>query len=267
MGVNVMFKWDAKDYHDSSSEQQKWARELISNLKLKGKERVLDIGCGDGKITAELAGQLPDGSVLGIDNSAEMIDFARKNYPSKIFPNLSFCLGDARSLSFNGEFDIIISFACLHWIIDHLAVLKGVKESLRPDGKFLFQFGGKGNIAAISDIAEKVVSSEKWDNFFRGMAYPWGFHGPEEYKRWLEDTGFKVKRLALIPKDAAHKGKEGLAAYVRTTFGLPYVQRLPEEMRQEFINEIVGKYIAGHPPDSEGFVHLQMMRLEVEAEK
>jgi hypothetical protein len=73
--------------------------------------------------------------------------------------------------------------------------------------------------------------------------------------------------LALIPKDAAHKGKEGLAAYVRTTFGLPYVQRLPEEMRQEFINEIVEKYIAVHPPDSEGFVHLQMMRLEVEAEK
>jgi len=262
-----MYEWDAKDYHKSSSEQQKWARELIAKLNLKGNERVLDIGCGDGKVTAELAGLLPQGSVLGIDNSAGMIDFARKSHPPENFPNLSFRVKDTRQLDFNGEFDIVVSFACLHWVIDHRPVLEGIKRSLKPAGRILLQFGGKGNITAILDITEKIISGGKWHRYFTGMSFPWGFYGPDEYRDWLEHTGFKVKRVELFPKDALHKGKEGLAGYVRTTAGLPYIQRLPEDMKQKFINEVVEWYVEVHPPDSEGFIHLLMMRLEVEAEK
>ncbi len=89
-----MYKWDAEDYHKSSCEQQKWARELILKLELKGNERALDIGCGDGKVTAELAKRLPSGSVFGIDNSEELIRFAQGNFPSENFPNLAFELID-----------------------------------------------------------------------------------------------------------------------------------------------------------------------------
>ncbi|MCK5217701.1 MAG: methyltransferase domain-containing protein [Methanosarcinales archaeon] len=95
-----MYKWNAKEYANFSAEQQKWAEELLSKLALKGNERVLDIGCGDGKITAGIAQLLPEGSVLGIDNSKEMIRFAKENFPLEQFTNLTFELEDARTLSY-----------------------------------------------------------------------------------------------------------------------------------------------------------------------
>lgn len=260
-----MYHWDAKDYHKSSAEQQKWARELISKFALKGNERVLDIGCGDGKVTAEIAKQLPNGSVLGIDNSEEMIKFARKNFPLKRFSNLVFEVRDAKNLSFNGEFDVVFSNATLHWVIDHLSVLEGIKKSLKPSGKVLLQMGGRGNAAKILEVLETILKSEKWSGYFTDFSFPYGFYEPKEYKSWLEHIGLKVKRVELIPKDMVHKGKDGLSAWIRTTW-LPYTQRVPEGLCDEFIYEIVDKYIENHPLDDEGFVHVQMMRLEVEAE-
>jgi trans-aconitate 2-methyltransferase len=260
-----MYKWDAEEYHKSSSEQQKWAQELILKLELKGSERVLDIGCGEGKVTAELAKLLSSGSVLGIDNSEEQIRFARKNFPSKKFPNIAFRMMDASNLSFNGEFDVVFSNATLHWVIDHLPVLKGIKKSLKPSGKILLQMGGRGNAAKILKVMEPMMKSKKWSKYFANFTFPYGFYGPEEYKDWLEQVGLKAKRVELIPKDMVQKGKEGLSAWVRTTW-LPYTQRVPEDMREEFIKELVDKYVENHPLDKDGFVHVPMMRLEVEAE-
>ncbi|MEW6607775.1 MAG: methyltransferase domain-containing protein [bacterium] len=258
-----MYKWDAEDYHKSSGEQQKWAKELISKLALKGNERVLDIGCGDGKVTAEIAEKLPQGSVLGIDNSKEMIDFAQNKFSLK---NLGFRLQDAREMNFISEFDVVFSTSTLHWVIDHLPLLGGIKKSLKPGGKVLLQMAGKGNAAKIIEVSEAIVNSKKWCGYFSDFAFPWNFYGTDEYNIWLKDVGLKAKRVELIPKDMLHKGKKGLVAWIRTTW-LPYIQRLPEELRNEFIGEIVDKYIKDYPPDNEGLIHLQMMRLEVEAEK
>ena len=83
------YSWNAEDYKQHSKNQQKWARELIARLKLKGTEDILDIGCGDGKVTAEIASDVPNGSIVGIDNSIPMIELAKKNYPTSKHPNLS----------------------------------------------------------------------------------------------------------------------------------------------------------------------------------
>ncbi len=125
--------------------------------------------------------------------------------------------------------------------------------------------GGKGNAAKILEVLEPMIESEKWSMYFTNFSFPYGFYGPEEYKEWLKQVGLKAKRIELIPKDMIHKGKEGLAAWIRTTW-LPYTQRVPKELREEFIDELVDKYVEKHPLDSEGFVHVPMMRLEVEAE-
>ena len=93
------FRWDAGDYRESSSAQLQWARELLGILHLSGNERVLDIGCGDGKVTAEIAKRLPSGSVLGIDNSEEMIKFSGENFPRKKYPNLDFQLIDVSRIA------------------------------------------------------------------------------------------------------------------------------------------------------------------------
>ena len=118
---------------ESHSEHKRWAEEAISKIRIKGNERVLDIGCGDGKITAYIASLVPEGSVVGIDNSAEMISFAQSKFPQLSWPNLSFQYGDATDLQYEGEFDLVVSFASLHWILDHKPVLEG--DQTKPEIK------------------------------------------------------------------------------------------------------------------------------------
>lgn len=260
-----MYKWDAKEYHKSSAEQQKWAEELIEKLKLRGNERVLDIGCGDGKVTAKIAECVPKGSVVGIDSSDEMVHFASENFPAERFPNVTFKKMDAKDLSFDNEFDIVFSNACLHWVVDHLPVLTKIKSSLKPAGRILIQMGGKGNAVKIFEVLKEMLEDEKWGKFFNGFSFPYGFYDVEEYKKWLNETGLKAIRVELIPKDMTQKGKEGLLGWIRTTW-LPYIQRLPEELQEEFINELTDRYIEKCPLDKDGLVHIAMVRLEVEAE-
>ena len=131
------FTWNAADYHKSSPAQALWAKELIAKLELFGNERVLDIGCGDGKVTAEIARNLPAGNVTGVDSSPEMIRFACDHFPRSEYRNLSFILGDARALPFSEEFDVVFSNAALHWIPDHKPLLAGIAKSLHPKGKLL----------------------------------------------------------------------------------------------------------------------------------
>ena len=97
MGIETNYAWNAKDYAKNSTNQYAWAQELIPKLNLSGKEALLDIGCGDGKITAELSKALPHGKVVGIDSSQEMINLAKTTFPQKKFANLSFQQMDARA--------------------------------------------------------------------------------------------------------------------------------------------------------------------------
>lgn len=256
--------WNAADYHQHSGEQQRWARELFAKLNLRGDEQVLDIGCGDGKVTAELAVLVPDGHVTGIDSSEQMIAFARAAFPEARHPNLRFRPADARRLDFESRFDVVFSNACLHWVYDHRPVLAGIHRSLRPGGRILLQMGGRGNAAEILALAEEARTLPRWREWFAGFDFRYGFHGSEEYTVWLAEAGLQPCRVELLRKDMVHAGAAGLAGWVRTTW-LPYTERVPETLRAAFIEEIVRRYVAAHPPDSTGGVHLDMVRLEVEA--
>lgn len=261
-----MYRWDAEDYKRHSSTQHTWGKELISKLQLNGDERVLDIGCGDGKITAEIASLLPDGLIMGIDSSPEMIKLAEGNFPPDKFTNLSFKIKDARKLDFKNDFDVVFSNAALHWIIDHQPILKRIHRSLKSPGTILLQMGGKGNAAEILVIFDKLIKGNKWKQYFTDLSFPYGFYGPKDYKKWLEEADFQAIRVELIPKDMVHKGREDLSGWIRTTW-LPYTNKIPETMRQEFIEDIMDKYIEKHPLNGEGLIHIKMVRLEVEAIK
>jgi len=261
-----MVTWDAEDYSRSSSAQQSWARELIAKLRLQGDESVLDIGCGDGKVTAEIAALVPNGRVVGVDNSPEMVRFAAGGFRGESVPNLLFLLRDARKLDFDGEFDVVFSNATLHWVIDHGPVLRGICRALKPGARLLLQMGGRGNAADILSLMDSLPADPKWRSYFREPVSAYGFYGPEEYAGWLTDAGLTPLRLELLARDMAQPGKEGLASWVRTTW-LPYTQRVPEERRDEFVSDIVERYVQSHPADGDGLVHVQMLRLEVEASK
>ena len=260
------YRWNAVDYAKSSSIQQQWARELIIKLQLRGDERILDIGSGDGKVTAEIAGYVPNGSVIGIDNSETMIALAQGKYANVDFPNLHFQQGDAGRLMFENEFDIVFSNATLHWIIDQSPVLQGIYKSLKTNGKILLQMGGRGNASDVLAVFDKLIETKEWCSFFQGFTFPYGFYGAEEYRQWVYKAGFQEIRVELIPKDAIHKNRSAFEGWIRTTW-LPYTQRVPEEKRDSFIAQIADDYLQYRSVDENGSVHVNMMRLEVEAVK
>jgi trans-aconitate 2-methyltransferase len=264
--------WSAADYAANSVVQQTWARELIAKLNLRGEEHILDVGCGDGKVTAEIARALPDGLVVGTDASPQMIAFAKKTFPAKKFLNLKFQVMDARN-------------AALHWVDDHEKILRGAATVLKSGGRLVVSCGGKGNAQDVFVALRPEMRLKHWREFFRRMPTPYFFYAPDDYKKWLPKFGFKIQKLKLAPKDATYDGAAGFATWLRTTW-IPYVQRVPEKvgqasslsasgktpdplknLREEFITAVTQRYLAKHPPDADGKVHVKMVRLEIDAIK
>ncbi len=263
---NNKYSWDSHDYARHSTAQFAWATELIAKLNLSGSENLLDMGCGDGKVSAALASMLPRGRVTAIDSSPDMIGLARETHAPDTFPNLTFLLKDVLDMDFSDAFDIAFSNAALHWVKDHERVLANTSRALKTGGRLLFQMGGRGNASEILDTFGQLMGEPAWRAYFEGFVFPYGFHGPEEYRPWLNKAGLREHRVELLPKDMTQAGKEGLAGWIRTTW-LPYTRRVPEDLRGEFISAITDAYIKAHPADEKGFVHVPMVRLEVEAVK
>ena len=282
-------KWNAADYAANSAVQQTWARELITKLHLRGNEHILDVGCGDGKVSAELARAVPGGSVTGIDASAEMITFARRAFPKKLIPNLTLQIGDARRIhpvQFNsrlsapsphstpgrgeGEnlrmFDLVFSNAALHWVDDHQAILGGAASVLKPGGRLIVSCGGKGNAHDVFLALRPELRLKRWRDFFRGMPMPYFFYAPGDYERWLPKFGFRISGLKLAPKVVAYHGADGFAKWLGTTW-LPFTQRVPEPLRADFIAAVTQRYLARHPLDAQNRVPVRMVRLEIDAVK
>lgn len=260
----IMYKWDPKEYKDNSAMQLSMARDFIAHFTLKGNEKVLDIGCGDGKITAEVARAVAGGYVVGVDSSVDMLDFARKNFSEQ--RNCRFELMDARELCFTNEFDVVFSNSVLHWVKDHRLVLCGIKNALTPGGRFLLNMGGKGNCEDILNIACELIATEKWKQFFLDFSFSWNFYGPDEYRDWIHEAGLKPVRVELVFKDMTHKDKQSLYGWIKTTW-LPYLERIPAERQADFINEILNEYMRCFPPDAQGLIHLSLVRLSAEGAK
>jgi trans-aconitate methyltransferase len=320
--------WNPADYAANSASQQAWARELIARLKFRGGERILDVGCGDGKVTAEIARAVPQGVATGIDASPEMIAFARKAFPKSQIPNLKFEVMDARQINAGGlqrsaavsaaargeghnrtnlpsadpseaaaggtpalrcsgkmaavsssknlaplvrseggpgePFDIVFSNAALHWVDDHPAFLRGVASCLRSGGRLLVSCGGTGNAQEVFVALRAEMRLKRWREFFRQLERPYFFHSPEEYERWLPRFGFQSLGVRLADKDMIFETRENFTGWFRTTW-LPYTQRVPEALREEFIAAVVGRYLAKHPADRAERVRVRMVRLEIEA--
>jgi len=254
-------RWDAAGYHANSSAQATWGRAVHDQLALAGDETIFDLGCGDGRLTAALAARVPRGRVVGFDADPGMIDFARRHHSS---PNVEYVPEDLRRLAPSLRADVIVSTAALHWIAEQEEVLRRCRRATARGGRLLFQMGGRGNCAEILATAAEVAASPAWARLLPTFPDPWTFLGPEEYRAWLPRNGFHCLRAELLPREMVHDGPAQLGDWARTTW-MPILDRLPDERRLPFIEEVVGRYLRAHPVDAQGRTHVAMVRLEVKA--
>ena len=145
------FEFDGRKYKKASIHQKEWGNTLISELKLKGNERVLDLGCGDGVLTEQLSLAVPNGEVLGIDASIGMIETAK----GIIKDNMDFQQLDINEINYENEFNVIFSNAALHWVKDHKRLLENAYQALKIQGIILWDFGSSGNCANFIDVISK----------------------------------------------------------------------------------------------------------------
>lgn len=257
-----MYRWNPEDYQQHSSAQECIAEGVISGLTVEGNENILDIGCGDGKVTSRLAGLVPQGQVLGIYSSKEMIYFSRKKFPSSNYVNLKFEYLDVLDMKFESSFDLVTSFACLHWVKNHLTVLKNIKQSLKPGGKLLLQCAGRRTNDDLTASGRDVIRSDKWKKYFREFSNPYGTYGPEEYHAWLALAGLEELKVEMTIEEMILPGRAGLEGFIRTTW-LPITERVPEELRLQLIREISERHLENNPlRDNLARVNMSVMLVE-----
>jgi trans-aconitate methyltransferase len=261
-----MHKWDPEDYSVNSTAQLASAKELIKRLNLKGREAVLDIGCGDGKITAQIAGLVPAGSVLGVDASEEMVRFASEKFPASQYPNLSFAVKDATALDFENRFDLVFSNAALHWVSDHAAVLRGISRALKPGGKIHLHMLGKGSMSQLMQALRATLTDLRWRRYFKGFKSSSNFPEPESYRQLVKAAGLEPIRVELVPRVMTQNGREGLIGHFRSTW-LSVMSRIPPDQAEEFLNRIADEFLKENPPDASGKLKVEVMGLDVEAVK
>lgn len=252
--------WDPEGYHKNSQWQKASAESLIlQGYPFKGNEAVLDIGCGDGKVSAFLAKLVPQGSVIALDLSPAMVAFAQKNYPS---PNLKFELGDVTGMTFENQFDLATSFTSMHLVKDQKDALAAIYRSLKPDGKVLMQFPA---VDGFDGTLAQLIAEPKWAKQFEGFDSGWYFYFPKDYKPLLKQAGFTPVRVEITRLEETYPSKEAFKKCI--SYWLPHLRQLSDSNKEAFLNDLVDKYVEKHPLDAEGKLHYIVDRIEVDADK
>jgi len=236
-----MAEWNAGEYSRHSSLQAALAEEHLGRLTLEGAERVLDIGCGDGKITAEIAARVPRGSVLGIDPSQNMIAFASRHFGPATRPNLRFEVADVRRLPYRQEFDRVISFNALHWVQEQGAALRSIRAALVDAGQALLRFVPEGQRKCLEDVIEDVRHSARWASYFTSFQKPYAHFSPDEYQDVARQNGFRILQMRLEDRAWDFQTREAFAAFGRATF-VEWTRYLPESDWPTFIMEVLDRY-------------------------
>ena len=190
-------RWDPDAYATNARFVADLAGPVVDLLAPRAGERILDLGCGDGALTAKIVATGAD--VLGVDASDDLVAAARAM-------GVSADVANAHQLPFVEEFDAVFSNAALHWMRDPEAVIEGVRRALKPGGRFVAEMGGAGNVATIVAAIDEELSAR---GHSAAEGNPWYFPSPEDYTMLLEKHGFHVEEIALIQRPTKLPGDVG----------------------------------------------------------
>jgi trans-aconitate methyltransferase len=242
--------WNAEDYEKHARFVSALAGPVLEWLQPQAGQRILDLGCGDGVLTEELKRR--DVDVLGVDVSESLLAAA-------LARGVETRRMDGQKLPFDAEFDAVFSNAALHWMSDAGAVIEGVFRALKPGGRFVAEFGGHGNVAAVTTAMRATAWRRGGD---AALAGPWFFPSVAVYREMLEERGFRVVRIGLFPRPTPLP--TGMIAWLKV-FRRPFFAQYGAEEDQVLAE--VEELLAPSLRDARGNWTADYVRLRVEAVK
>lgn len=249
-------QWNAQLYDAKHAFVWQRGEGVFELLKPKRGERILDLGCGTGHLTAKIADAGAQG--VGLDGSPSMIEEARKSYPG-----IHFTVADARDFHFDEPFDAVFSNAALHWIPEARSVIACVRAALKPGGRFVAEFGGKGNVEKL--VRGFYAALDAIGCHPRQDPNPWYFPGVAEYSALLEQCDLEVVFAALMDRPTPlEDGEAGLQNWIKMFAG-SFCAAVPSAKREAFVRE--AENILRPALFKDGLWQADYRRLRVEARK
>jgi trans-aconitate methyltransferase len=256
----VTREWNATSYHKVSGPQTSWGQKVLARLPLRGDERVIDAGCGSGRLTADLIERLPRGEVVAIDRSWNMLQTARGNLRPTYGSRIRFVQVSLPDLPFHACADVVFSTATFHWVLDHPALFASLFSALRPGGRLHAQCGGGPNLAAARALASDVMVEQPFAPYFADWQSVWQYASDTETRERLVDAGFVGVTASLEPAPTTLASEADYREFVTTVIFHPHLARLPDALRPRFIDEVARRSAAQPEPFT-----LDYWRLNIEA--
>ncbi len=232
-------EWNAASYHRVANPHVDWGRVVLERLPLTGDETVIDAGCGTGRLTELLLDRLPNGHVMALDQSVNMLEQASAHLTPRFGDRVEFRQTDLASLDLDKAADAIFSTATFHWITDHDRLFAGLYRALKPGGWLVAQCGGGPNIAALNAEAQRTMLEAPFAEHFGDWTGPWLFATPEETEARLRDAGFVEVDAHLVEAPVTLDSEDAYREFLTTVVFGTHLGRLPEALRASFIERLV----------------------------
>lgn len=230
----------------------------LTESYLKDCETILDVGCGDGKLTSSLATHLPNTSIIGCDVSKTMIDYAKNHYDS---PNLDFLERHAEDLQFSEEFDAVVSFNCLHWIQNQNRALQQIFHVLKPGGKAIIVATPESENNDYKTVCRNMILSWRWFLYFLTFRSVHSFHTEEQYREILANVGFTIESIQ-VKQDGSHfKNREELEPFLKAI--LTPLHYLAPSHQPAFLEDVYQELHRMGRVDASGAIHIYFDQIEI----
>jgi len=251
-------EWNSSAYHRLSGPQVTWGKKVLSRLRLRGDEFLLDAGCGTGRLTAELLEALPRGRVVGVDLSQNMLRSAR-GHLERFGSRVSLAACDFLHLPFENAFDGIVSTAAFHWVLDHDRLFANLYQALVAGGWLDAQCGGGPNIAGLRKRANALAATSEFAPYFAGFREPWLFQDAENAAEALRRAGFVEVETSVEPAITVLDNADHYNEFVRNIIFLRHLENIPTESeRAQFMARLTEQAAHDDPPFSLDYSRLNL---------
>ena len=264
-----MTDWDAERYHRLSNPQLGWGRHVLERLAPEPNERILDLGCGTGRLTAELLAAMGEGMVVAVDRSESMLREAASQHlwhrgphpidAGKLPHRLHAVRADGLDLPFADTFDAVLSTATFHWILDHDRLFASIYRALLPGGRLVAQCGGAGNLGGMLARARVLMTQAPFADHFAGWRDPWEFADVATTTARLDRAGFTAIDVALVPAPTTFSDRDSYRDFLACVCVREHLARLSGDLKERFLDALADGAAGDEPPFTLDYWRLNLL--------